>query len=51
MTIIEEIIKSYNPKTNDEAKYVLRELLQQIVLIGLSRSDFLNMPAFMEELL
>ena len=46
MTIIEEIIKSYNPKTNDEAKYVLRELLQQIVLIGLSRSDFFKYASF-----
>ena len=46
MTTIEEIIKSYNPKTIEETKAVIRELLQQIVLIGLSRSGFFNYASF-----
>ena len=46
MTTIEEIIKSYNPKTIEETKAIIRELLQQIVLIGLSRSGFFNYASF-----
>jgi predicted nucleotidyltransferase component of viral defense system len=46
MTTIEEIIKSYNPKTIEETKAIIRELLQQIVLIGLSRSGFFNFASF-----
>lgn len=30
MTKIEEIIKSYNPKTIDETKFVIRELVQKL---------------------
>ncbi len=46
MTTIEEIIKSYNPKTLDETKSIIRELLQQIVLIGLSRAGFFKYASF-----
>ena len=46
MTTIEEIIKSYNPKTIEETKAIIHELLQQIVLIGLSRSGFFNFASF-----
>ncbi len=46
MTTIEEIIKSYNPKTIEETKAIIKELLQQIVLIGLSRSGFFNYASF-----
>ncbi len=46
MTTIEEIIKSYNPKTLDETKAIIRELLQQIVLIGLSRAGFFKYASF-----
>ena len=42
MKTIEEIIKSYNPKSLDETKLIVRELVQQIALIGLSRSNFFN---------
>lgn len=46
MTQIEEIIKSYNPKTIDETKFVIRELVQKIVLIGLSKSGFFSHASF-----
>ena len=46
MTQIEEIIKSYNPKTIDETKFVIRELVQKIVLIGLSKSGFFQHASF-----
>lgn len=46
MSTIEEIVKSYNPKNLIETKLVLRELVQQIVLIGLSRSGFFNYASF-----
>ena len=40
LTTIEEIVKSYNPSTIDETKAVIREIVQSIMLIGLSRSGF-----------
>lgn len=43
---IEEIIKSYNPKTANETKAILREVLQSLVLIGLSRGGFFNKASF-----
>ena len=46
MTQIEEIIKSCNPKTIDETKFVIRELVQKIVLIGLSKSGFFQHASF-----
>lgn len=46
MTQIDEIIKSYNSKTIDETKFAIRELLQKIVLIGLSKGDFFNYASF-----
>lgn len=46
MTAIEELIKQYEPKTIEETKMALRELLQEIVLIGLSRGDFFSHASF-----
>ena len=43
---IEEVINQYNPKTIEELKAVLREVLQSIVLIGLSRGGFFNKASF-----
>ena len=51
LTTIEQIVKSYNPSTIDETKAVIREIVQSIVLIGLSRSGFLARLVFMEKLL
>ena len=46
MSTIEDLINSYNPKTLDETKMILRELLQQIVLIGLSKANFFKYASF-----
>ena len=46
MSTIEEIIKTYNPKTINENKYALREIVQSIVLVGLSRTDFFKKASF-----
>lgn len=46
MNTIEQLIKSHNPKTLEETKMILRELLQEIVLVGLSRANFFNYASF-----
>jgi len=46
MSTIEEIIKSYNPETINDNKAILREIIQSIVLIGLSRTDFFKKASF-----
>lgn len=46
---IEQIIKSYNPKTTNETKAILREIIQSLVLIELSRSNFFLRQVFMVE--
>lgn len=46
MSTIEEIIRSYNPKTINENKSILREIVQSIVLVGLSRADFFKKASF-----
>ena len=43
---LEEIISVYNPKTIVETKAILREIIQSIVLIGLSRGGFFNKASF-----
>ncbi len=46
MSAIEEIIKSYNPKNINDNKAALREIVQSIVLVGLSRTDFFKKASF-----
>lgn len=46
MQTFEQIIKSYHPKNLKETKLVVRELVQQIVLIGLSRGGFFKYASF-----
>ena len=46
MQTFEQIIKSYHPKNLEETKLVVRELVQQIVLIGLSRGGFFKYARF-----
>lgn len=46
MSTIEEIIKSYNPKTINDNKAILREIVQSIVLVGLSRTAFFKKASF-----
>ena len=46
VTTIEQIVKSHNPSTIDETKAIIREIVQSIVLIGLSRSGFFSKASF-----
>jgi len=46
ISTIDQLITSYNPKTTDEIKLAIREILQQIILVGLSRSGFFNKASF-----
>lgn len=46
MSTINEMISLYNPKSLNENKAALREILQSIVLIGLSRVDFFKEASF-----
>lgn len=46
VTSIEQIIKSYNPSTIDETKAIVREVVQSIILVGLSRSGFFTKASF-----
>lgn len=46
MQTFEQIIKSYHPKNLEETKLVVRKLVQQIVLIGLSRGGFFKYASF-----
>lgn len=46
MSTIEEIIKSYNLKNLNDNKSILREIIQSIILVGLSRTDFFKKASF-----
>ena len=46
MSTIEEIIKTYNPETINDNKAILREIVQSIVLVGLSRTAFFKKASF-----
>lgn len=46
MTIFEQMINNYNPKTLEEKKNAIKEVLQEVVLAGLSKTDFFNYAAF-----
>ena len=46
MSTIKEMLDLYNPKTLNENKAALREILQSIVLVGLSRADFFKHASF-----
>ena len=46
VTTIEQIVKSYNPSNLDDTKAIIREIVQSIVLIGLSRSGFFRKASF-----
>ena len=43
---IKKIIDDYNPKNKEEAKYALREIVQYMVLIGLSKAGFFKKGSF-----
>lgn len=46
MTIIEQMINKYTPKTLEDKKNIVKEVLQEVVLAGLSRTDFFQHAAF-----
>lgn len=46
MSILKEWIAEYNPRTEDETLSALREIMQEIALAGLSRTDFFEKAAF-----
>ena len=46
LSTIEELIKLYNPKNINEMKLALKEVAQNIVLIGLSRANFFSKASF-----
>ena len=43
---IDQFIKQYNPSTIEETKAALREVIQSIVLVGLSRAEFFKYASF-----
>lgn len=45
-TILEQMIETYNPKNNEEKKNAIKEVMQEIVLCGLSKAGFFNEAAF-----
>ena len=45
-TIIEQMLKSYNPQTVYDQKNAVKEIMQEIVLCGLSRAGFFDKVAF-----
>jgi predicted nucleotidyltransferase component of viral defense system len=44
--MIKEWIAEYNPKNEEETLYALREIMQEITLAGLSRTNFYEKAAF-----
>lgn len=44
--VIKKIIDYYNPKNKEEAKYALREIVQYMVLNGLSKAGFFKKGSF-----
>ena len=45
-SIIDEMLTKYHAKTLDERKNAMKEIIQEIVLCGLSRAGFFNKAAF-----
>lgn len=46
MTIIQQMIDKYNLKTLEDKMNAIKEVLQEVVLAGLSKTDFFNHAAF-----
>lgn len=45
-SIIETMLSRYNPQNNDERENAIKEIIQEIVLAGLSRGGFFEKAAF-----
>ena len=48
-SVLEEMIKKYNPRNSIERENAIKEIIQEIVLSGLSRGDFFSKAAFYGE--
>ncbi|EEP3708961.1 nucleotidyl transferase AbiEii/AbiGii toxin family protein [Campylobacter jejuni] len=46
MNIIEQMLKKYNPQSETELINALKEIFQEITLLGLYRGGFFNKAAF-----
>ncbi len=46
MTIIQQMINKYNPTTIEDKKNAIKEVLQEVVLAALSKTDFFTHAAF-----
>lgn len=46
MNIIEQMLKKYNPKSETELINALKEIFQEITLLGLYQGGFFNKAAF-----
>jgi predicted nucleotidyltransferase component of viral defense system len=46
MTIIQQMVNQYHPKTLEDQKNAIKEVLQEVVLAGLSKTDFFTHAAF-----
>lgn len=46
MTIIQQMINKYTPKTLEDKKNIIKEVLQEVVLAGLSKTNFYEHAAF-----
>ena len=46
MNIMEQMLKKYNPKSETELINALKEIFQEIILLGLYRGGFFNKAAF-----
>lgn len=44
--VIETMIAKYNPSNNEERENAIKEIIQEITLAGLSRTDFFSKAAF-----
>ncbi|MFT4023093.1 MAG: nucleotidyl transferase AbiEii/AbiGii toxin family protein [Flavihumibacter sp.] len=44
--MIREWIKEYKPQSREQAEAALREIMQEVALAGLSRTDFFDRAAF-----
>ena len=44
--VLEQMLRSYEPQTSTDKKNAIKEIIQEIVLCGLSRSGFFKHAAF-----
>lgn len=45
-TLIQQMLQKYDPKNNEEKRNAIKEIMQEIVLCGLSKAGFFDVDAF-----